>query len=363
MKDVAARRLRAQRLVGKPFASAVEAVRALGAVQSQDYPAAKWALGQRVAGAVEADLDRLFDEGAILRTHILRPTWHFVLPEDIRWMQELTSPRVLSGLRGRHRQLELDEWTMARALELFGEAVSGHNHLTRPELAEVLAAAGISPDGQRMPHLLAVAEHANVLTSGPRRGRQFTYALLEERVPAARPRDGDEALREMVVCYFTSRGPAQVQDLVWWSGLSAAQTRRGLEMARDSLERVVIEEREYWAWPDGTKAAQTAVAHLLPNFDEYTVGYRDRTAILDPAYPFEPSAFAYFHEATPMGGLLSNIVTFDGRLRGPWSRTLLGTDRVRVEVRPLATLPAGEAAAVDAARERYARFLGRRLER
>jgi Winged helix DNA-binding domain len=361
--DLVARRLGAQRLVGEPFASPIDAVRALGAVQSQDYAAAKWALGLRVAGALEADLDRLFDDGAILRTHMLRPTWHFVLPEDIRWIQDLTSPRVVAGLRGRHRQLELDEQTLARAVEVMGEAVAGHNYLTRSELGQVLAAAGIAPDGQRMPHLLAVAEHANVLTSGPRRGKQFTFALLEERAPAAPRRDGDEALRELVVRYFRSRGPAQVHDFAWWSGLSATDVRRGLDMARDEVEREVVDGQEYWAGAGGAGPADTALAHLVPNFDEYTVGYRDRSAVLDPAYPFDPRSFSFFREASPMGGLLSNIVTFGGRLRGAWSRALRGSDRVRVEVMPLAALPGEEAEAIDSAAERYARFLGRRLER
>jgi hypothetical protein len=158
--DIAARRLHAQRLTGEPFASVVEAVRWLGAVQSQDYAGAKWALGQRTAGALERDVDRLFDEGAILRTHVLRPTWHFVLPDDIRWQLELTGPRIGLGLAARYRQLEIDEDVAARACEALAAALAGGRYLTRPELGEVLRAAGISPEGQRLPHLLMRAERA-----------------------------------------------------------------------------------------------------------------------------------------------------------------------------------------------------------
>src|SRR5204862_2094168 len=133
------------------------------------------------------ELDRLFDEGAILRTHVMRPTWHFVLPEDIRWLQELTSARVLAGIAGRYRQLELDDRTIGRAMELFAEALSSGRFLTRAELGEVLQAGGILAEGQRLPHLIAAAELASLITSGPRRGKQFTYALLDGQPPAGRP--------------------------------------------------------------------------------------------------------------------------------------------------------------------------------
>ena len=171
MLNIAARRLRTQGLTGEPFTSAVEAVRWLGAVQSQDYAGAKWALGQRTRGVSDAQLDRLFDEGAILRTHVMRPTWHFVLPEDIRWMIELTGHRVRRGLTARYRELEIDEGVVAGAKTAFAAALSKGRHLTRPELGEVLLAAGISPEGQRLAHLLMGAELDGLIASGPRHGK------------------------------------------------------------------------------------------------------------------------------------------------------------------------------------------------
>src|SRR5205807_5582397 len=171
--------LHSQRLTGEPFPSAVDAVRWLGAVQSQDYGGAKWALGQR-ARATDAALDRLFDQGAVLRTHVLRPTWHFVLPEDIRWLLELTGPRVRLGLAARHRELEIDGEVSARAGTVLAAALAGGRHLTRGELGEALRAAGVPPDGQRLPHLLMLAELDGLIASGPRHGRQHTYALLDE---------------------------------------------------------------------------------------------------------------------------------------------------------------------------------------
>jgi len=355
VSDIAARRLHAQRLSGEPFPSAVDAVCWLGAVQSQDYAGAKWALGQRTRAATDAELDRLFDEGTILRTHVMRPTWHFVLPADIRWLLELTGPRIRLGLGARHRQLELDHGVVARATAAFVAALAGGRHRTRQELAEVLSAAGISADGQRLPHLLMSAELDGVIVSGPRRGKQFTYALLAERAPRSPPLERTAALAELTHRYFRSRGPAQLQDFVWWSGLTVADARSGVRLAGRALDHRVIDGKEYWfdaeAGPDGKVAG---VAHLLPNFDEYTVAYRDRAAAVHGDRPFEPALFSF-------GSILSNVVTIGGRVRGAWRRTVAGRG-VRVGVRSLDRLEPGESAAVEEAGQRLGRFLQRPVE-
>lgn len=361
--DLVARRLRAHHLVGEPFASVAEAVGWFGAVQSQDYPAAKWALGQRLPQDItDADMDSAFDRGDILRTHVMRPTWHFVLPRDIVWIQELTGPRVMSGLAGRHRQLELDARTVARAIDVMGETLAGRKFKTRPELGEALVAAGINVDGQRLPHLIASAEHRHVITSGPRRGKQFTFALLAERAPKARRLDREEALKELTVRYFRSHGPAQLKDFGWWSGLTLKDIRTGVQMAGRSLERQEIDGSEYCSGADGSGPARVGnVAHLLPNFDEYTVAYRDRSALLDPALPFDGKSFAYYRDSSPMGGILSNVVTIGGRVRGAWSRTI-GPKGVALEVRPLAPLDQAETAAVNRAALRLGGFLGAEVQ-
>ncbi|MGH7904201.1 MAG: winged helix DNA-binding domain-containing protein [Candidatus Dormibacteraceae bacterium] len=358
MSDIPARRLRAQRLTGKPFGSAVDAVRWPGAVQAQDYAGAKWALGLRTGpSTTEAVLDRLIDEGVILRTHVLRPTWHLVLPEDIRWLLDLTAPRIRRGLAARHRELELDENVFARATAAFSAALTGGRHLTRAELGEVLRAAGIPPDGQRLAHLLMGAELDGLVVSGPRQGRQFTYALLEERVSKGRPLDRAEELAELARRFFRSHGPAQLQDFAWWSGLTAADARTGIALAGAALEQEAVEGKTHWFDPTAGSATPTAtVAHLLPNFDEYTVGHRDRAALLDPDRRFEPALFSsgsFF--------LLSNVVTVGGRVRGAWRRSVT-RGGVRVEVRPLDRLQPAEAAAVEEAALRLGRFLERPVQ-
>jgi len=350
VNDIAARRLQAQRLTGEPFESPLDAIRSLTAVQSQDYGGAKWALGERSRATTDAQVDRLFDEGAILRTHVMRPTWHFVLPEDIGWLLALAGPRVRAALVGRYRRLELDDKVAARAEALFATALAGGRHLTRPELGEVLSRKRISPEGQRLPHLIMSAELDGLIASGPRRGKQFTYALLEERAAQARVLDRDEAVGELTLRYFRSHGPAQIQDFVWWSGLRIADARAGIALAGEALDHQTIEGKDYWFDAAARPLEQAAVvAHLLPNYDEYTVAHRDRGEILHADRPFDPKLFSF-------GSILSNIVTVGGKVRGSWRRTV-ARGGVRVEVRPLDRFKRAETAAVEDAAGRLGRFL------
>jgi Winged helix DNA-binding domain len=348
-------RLRAQRLIGKPFSSPVDVVRWLGAVQSQDFAGAKWAVAQRTGAATDAALDDLFDRGAILRTHVMRPTWHFVVPEDIRWLLDLTAPRVRRGLASRYRELEIDDSVAARAGAAFAAELAGGRHLTRPELGQALSRAGISPEGQRLPHLLLRAELEQVIVSGPRRGKQFTYALLEERTPKVPAMDRSEALGELTLRYFRSHGPAQVQDFTWWSGLTTVEARRGITLAGAALQHRVVGDKDYWsdAAADGTGTG-AVVAHLLPNFDEYTVGYRDRSALMPAAGRFDPSLFSF-------GSILSNVVTVDGVVRGAWRRSS-ARGSMLIEIRLFEKLTERETVAVAEAGRRMGRFLGRPVD-
>ena len=329
--------------------SAIDVVRLFGAVQAQDYAGAMWALGQRTSGITEAEVGRLYDEGKILRTHVMRPTWHFVLPDDIRWLLDLTGARLRRGFTPRHRQLGLDEADVSRAVSIFGEALAGGRFLTRTELGDRLRAAGIAPEGQRLPHLLGAAEVAGAIISGPRRGKQMTYALLAERAPGAQVLERPEALAELTRRYFRAHGPAQLQDFVWWSGLTVSDARTGLALAGADLDHQTIDDKDYWLAPGVSADDPGMVAHLLPNWDEYTVGYRDRAAAHPPDGSLHPDLFAY-------GNILSNVVTIGGKVRGGWRR-VSGAGGVRIEIRVPARLAAAEAAAVDDAAHRFGRFL------
>ena len=231
MNSIARRRFASQQLIAPTLRSAVEVVRALGAVQAQDYPNAKWAIGQRTTGLIDADIEQAFGRGQILRTHVLRPTWHFVLPEDARWLLELTGPRVQASMASYDRKLGLDAQTFRKSHAILERALRDGHQLTRTELRETLQRAGVKvPSGHHAGNLLMRAELDRVVISGARRGKQFTYALFDERVPAAPSRDRDEALGELASRYFATRSPATVHDFSWWSGLSMGDARRAIEI-------------------------------------------------------------------------------------------------------------------------------------
>jgi hypothetical protein len=329
-------------------------VRWLVGVQSQDYPGAKWGLGQRTRNIKDADLDRLYNQGAILRTHVMRPTWHLVLPDDIRWMLSLTAPRVKAIQAHYDRALEIDQKLLRRTFTVIEKAVRDGSYKTRSELADALERDGIPARGQRLGHLVAYAELDALIVSGPLRGKQFTYALLDERAPSARRLGREEALAELTLRYFTGHGPAQVNDFAWWSGLTVADAKRGLALAGEALAREVIGGKSYWSSPDAPRASvRKPVVHLLPNYDEFLIAYRDRAASLDPARQFDTAPFPY-------GSLLAHVVVLNGQVWGGWKRRV--TDKkdkkVVIELGPLDVLDKEETAALQEAAGDLARFLG-----
>jgi hypothetical protein len=314
-------------------------------------------VGQRAHNITDADLDGLFDAGVILRTHVLRPTWHFVLPEDAHWLLQLTGPRLRARLRGRHRQLELTDREIALAASVMAEALAGGRSLTRAELGGLLRAAGIAPDGQRLPHLLLCAELDAVIVSGPLRDRQFTWALFEERAPRSRLLDRDEATVRLACRYFHGHGPALLEDFTWWSGLTLAEARRAIAAAGPALEAMDLDGKTYWLASPSLAASgldPSPLAHLLPNWDEYTVGYRDRSAIVRPSEADQISRL-------PFGSMLANVVTLGGRVRGGWTRKV-GRHEVEVLVQPFGAFSPPEVEAVQEAARRLGRFLERRLQ-
>jgi Winged helix DNA-binding domain len=347
--NIAARRLVAQQIVRPAFKTPAELVAYLGAVQAQDYAACKWAVGLRLAGAPgEASVERAIDDGEVLRIHALRGTWQLVAPADVRWLLDLVAPRLIAGAATRYRQLGLDAATFRRSRAALAKVLRGAQ-LTRAELASALAAAGISTTGQRLAHLLQRAELDALICGAARRGKQFTYALLDDRAPDSRARlDRGEALAELARRYFRSRGPATVDDFKRWSGLAPADARSGLEAVQSKLASTTLDGRIYWFDDDAAKKARSSKAFLLPAFDEYLVAYRDRGVVLDPQYVKRLNAG---------GGMLGPCVVLDGRVIGTWKRTL-GRETVAIEI-DLFEAPARAASSVieDASR-RYGNFLG-----
>jgi hypothetical protein len=348
--DIARQRLHNQRIAGAKFTSPEEAVRWFGAVQAQDYAGAKWAVGQRMLGATDADLDAALAIGTILRTHVMRPTWHFVTPADIRWLLALTAPRVHIANAYRCRQLGLDDATLARSNAALAHSLRGGVQLTRTELTSVLQEAGIAINGERLTHIMLHAELEAIVCSGAWRGKQFTYALLDERAPRTAPLTRIESLAELSRRYIASHGPATVRDFVWWSGLTTADAKAGLAMIESETMHEVIDGQTYW-FTDYAPATEhpSPSAFLLPNYDEFIVGYTDRSAILDtpPAEMLDARGNVLFN----------HTIVIDGRVRGTWKRTLK-KGAVIIDALPFAPLDAVEARAIDDAAGHYGDFIG-----
>jgi Winged helix DNA-binding domain len=347
-RAIARRRLRTQGIGDPRFGSPEAVVGWLGAVQAQEYAVAKWSLGLRSAGVNEAAVDLALEEGRVLRTHLLRPTWHFVLPRDIRWMLTATAPRVRTMMRSYDRKLELDEPLYARTNEIIGRAVEGGRHRTRRELAEELGRKGIDASGQRLGHIVLRAELDAVVCSGVTRGKQMTYALLAERAPGALELDPDEALAELTRRYFTSHGPATARDFRWWSSLTAGEAKRGLEMVADELESMVVGDLTFWQAGEPPPAREMPAAHLLQGYDEYIVGYTESRHVLDVEQIARavPGTIPFYH-----------AVIVDCQAAGHWRRQLRKGEMV-IEMKLLRALEEEENREVERAVERYAEFVG-----
>ncbi len=336
MRVLTDRRLHFHSLARPRFERAVDVVEWLGAVQSQDYAGAKWAVAQRTTGVTDQDVDEAFNRGAILRTHVLRPTWHFVLPRDIRWMLALTAPRINLPMAFQGRSLGLDSRVFARSQRLLARELAGGRFLTRQELAKVLGYTGL-PLGV----ILMRAELDAVICSGPLEGKQHTFALLDERVADHRTVDREQALALLARRFFRSHGPATLRDFRWWSGLSAGDAKTAAATAGDAIASETIDGQTYWLSSSPATPPRAGGVHLLPNFDEYLVAYTDRSAAYD---------------GTDSATTLRNTVVIDGRIVGTWRRTF-ARGAVAIQVSPLKRLRQTDRLA--RAVERYGAFLGR----
>jgi hypothetical protein len=334
---IVAERLHNQKLSSPDCKRAVDVVRWLGAVQAQDFPAAKWALALRMRAATDADVEQAFNDGQILRTHVMRPTWHFVAPDDIRWLLALTAPRVNARCGPNYRKYELDEAVLKRSNKVLANALRGGKHLTRAALKTLLNKSGIDAnDGVRLAHIMLRAELDGLVCSGPRVGKQFTYALLADRAPAAKSLTREEALAKLTERYFTSHGPATLPDFIWWSGLTANDARRGVELMDRGLRNELVGDKTYLlSRKKSSIPSSKFAAHLLPVYDEYNVAYKHREASVG----------------------LGPTVVLDGIATGAWTRTI-DRQSVTITVTPSRSLKRSEKAEILKAAERYAAFLG-----
>src|SRR6266508_4077400 len=345
--DIARWRLRSQHLVSPYAVSAREVVGSLLAVQAENPGQAAWAVASRTQNPDEVDLATLLDDGAVLHTHVLRPTWHFVRAEDIGWLLDLTGPRVRRAtgqqLRNTHG---LDERSIDQAVAAVTQALASRGQLTRAQLADDLRGRGIRGTGQMLMILLAHAELDGLICSGGIVDGEHTYALMGERVPTPRRLGRTEALAELALRYFTGHGPATERDLAYWATLSLTDVRAGLQQVRDRLDSFQHDGRTFWHAPaDAPGGPQQPVGHLLQILDETYRGYQDSRWVLDAA-----------GDVPRTRETAAGMALVDAQLLAAMRRTI-ANDHVQFDLRPYRALTPPEIEALDQAARRYGEFL------
>ena len=365
--DLLRMRLRSQLVVGSAATSPHAVVSHLLGVQAQDYGAAVWAVGLRLPGSTLADVERAIAERTIVRTWPMRGTLHFVAAEDVRWLLGLLAPRTLAGALGRQAQLGLDAGTLERARELFSAALEGGRRLTRPEAMALLQSGGVATDGQRGYHILWHLAHQGLIVVGPMQGKQQTFVLLDEWIaPGTAEQDAPprvEALARLAARFFRGHGPATVDDLARWAGVTKREAKVALAEVAGGLTSGQVEGAVYWfasEVADSDIAGSTAPAdahraasevRLLPAFDEYMVGYRGREQVLG-------EHLDAYGARIGSNGLVAPAIIVDGRALGAWKRTLKPRT-VTFKTEEFQPLTTEECAGLAAEQERYARFVSR----
>jgi hypothetical protein len=354
--DIPQLRLMNTGLGNSPFLSPADVVSNLGAVQSQDFAFAKWSIGLRMRKSADETVERAFNEGKILRIHVMRPTWHFVMPEDIRWMLKLTAPNVEKILAPYDKKLKITQEVLSQSQSIFHEALKGKQFLTRMELGDQLERDKILARGQRLGHIIAHAELNGLICNGPKRGKQFTYRLLEEFVPKSNELNREKAIEKLATKYIASHGPAQMQDFAWWSGLSAKDAKDGLNSIKSSLAYENFEGKTYWYSPNTGSRNEISPteeangedqAFLLSMYDEFVIAYRDRRDIIERRD--QEILFS-------SGSAFRAVIILGRRVAGSWKQ-LLKKDKIEIKLNPFRKLSATDYQAVKKAASRYGEFM------
>jgi hypothetical protein len=322
LHDISFLRIKNQQIFRSKFNSAKEIAGWMGALQAQDFNMSKWAFGIRIPGSTELMINKAIDSGEVIRTHLLRPTWHFASADDIRWILELTAPNIRAGMKFRDRELGLTDPVIHKSNALLEKSLGNGNHLTREELISRLKHAGIEVNNNRASHILVRAEIEGIICSGKSVGTRPTYALLDERVPKGRKLYTDEALSELARRYFTSHGPATLLDFTWWSGLPVISSKVALESIKADFKFEIIDNQTYWFSDSSVefKPAQDEI-FFLPAYDEFIISYLDRRASLDPEVN---------KEAVSSNGIFYPVIIINGKVAGTWKRTIKNDNVVLV---------------------------------
>ena len=353
IEEITALRIRNQQIEGSNFKTPKELVCWMGAMQAQDFAMAKWAIGLRIPESTEMTIEQAYNAGDILRTHLMRPTWHFVSPDDIYWLLELTAPQIRKILRTNDKRFELTESVYAASNNILEKILSGGQSLTREELVQAYDAIHIRTDENRLSHILIRAELDGVVCSGPLKGKKPTYALLAERVPVKKSITREEALATLATRYFKSHCPASLRDFVWWSGLSITDARKAFHMIQSGFVSETIGNETYLFTNNFTDALPSKLSiHLLPAFDEYLIAYSNRSAALDGIDN---------KKTISDNGIFRPIIVINGQIRGLWKRTTK-KDKVFIETQHFQSFDTKTITAIDKEIKRYGIFLDKKTE-
>lgn len=313
LTDITNIRLISQQIAATKFKTVKEIVGWMGAMQAQDYAMSKWAIGARLPNSTEKEIEHAADNGDIIRTHLLRPTWHFVSAEDIYWLLELTAPRIKASLKSRHNELELTESILKKSNTIIKGMLTGGNHLTREELVSEIVKAKIPVDNNRASHLLMQAELDGIICSGAIKNKKQTYVLISERVADTNNLTREQALEKIARKYFNSHCPATLYDFVWWSGLSVSDARIALEMVKSDFVSEKIGTETYWFTNSFSLSQKDNSAYLLPAFDEFLISYKDRSASFQ---------FVNQKKVVSENGIFRPVIVINGHVMGIWKRTV-----------------------------------------
>ncbi len=323
LSDIATIRLYNQQLAQTTFKKPQDLVSYMGAIQAQDYAMAKWAVGIRLPDSTNKEIEAALNSGTIIRTHIMRPTWHLVAADDIYWMLELSAPHMVSSMKGRHRELELTEEIFSKSNTVIEKVLSNSKkHLTRDELMTELKKAKIVINQYTSIHIMYRAELDGIVCNGEINGKKQTYALLSSRAKQTKKITREEALAKLAKKYFTSHGPATIQDFLWWSGLPAKDARNAFEMVKSNFVSGTIGADTYW-FSNSIRVpkSKTTSVHLLPAFDEFIISYKDRKASIH---------IDHQKKAFTTNGIFKPIIVVNGQVTGIWKRTIK-KDKVVIE--------------------------------
>lgn len=343
-----------QKIEGPNLQTVKEVVSRMGAMQAQDFNMAKWAIGIRMQDSTEEMINREIDKGTIVRTHLLRPTWHIVSSEDIHWILELSAPQIRTAAGYRDVQLGLTKSIFRKTNSIIEKVLRDNNHMTREEIISELVKAKIQVDNNRASHILMRAEVDGIICSGKQKDGKSTYAILDEWIPVDNKKKyRDEALKELGLRYFISRGPATTEDFSWWSGLSVKDSRIALELNRTELISELFENRTYWFSDSSTgeKSIQNSI-HLLPAYDEFLISYRYRECSL--------SHLDKTHVVSS-NGIFYPTVMMNGQVIGTWKRNI-NKDKATLAIRMFSKGEKNIFKLSDKSVARYSKFINKKID-